>query len=110
MKQNIDHILKQALERVNPNKKEISEIKKHLDSFLAKLKERIFKLGLDTEVFVGGSYAKGTMIKKDHYDIDIFLRFNEKYKDEELSGLVSKILEAMISTETILAILASFLL
>jgi len=101
MKQSVDSILKEALKKVNPEKEETKKIKKALDIFLVKLKERIFKLGLEVDVFVGGSYAKGTMIKKDHYDIDIFLRFNEKYEDSKLSGMTSKILEKIAKAETL---------
>ncbi|MBI3622945.1 nucleotidyltransferase domain-containing protein [Candidatus Pacearchaeota archaeon] len=101
MKQNPSHILKQVLDQVNPNKQELKEIKIQLDNFLAKIKKIINKSKIEAEVFVGGSYAKGTMIKKDHYDIDIFLRFNEKYKDSELSGMASKILEKIAKAETL---------
>lgn len=101
MKQNVDSILKQALEKVNPKNEEIKKIKKALDIFLVKLKERIFKLDLEVDVFVGGSYAKGTMIKKDHYDIDIFLRFNEKYENAGLSNMTSKILDKISKVETL---------
>ena len=46
------------------------------------LKKRLKILNIDAEVFVGGSYAKNTMIKKDSYDIDIFLRFSKDHKEK----------------------------
>ena len=47
---------------------------------------------IDAEVFVGGSYAKKTLMRKDDYDVDIFLRFDSKYDEKEIAKLAGKIL------------------
>jgi tRNA CCA-adding enzyme len=97
----VNSVLKEVLEKVNPGKEELKTIDLELKKFLEKIKHRIKELKLDAEIFVGGSYVKGTLIKKDIYDIDIFLRFDKKYKDEELSKLTEKILENFKNKEII---------
>ncbi|MFC1682349.1 nucleotidyltransferase domain-containing protein, partial [Nanoarchaeota archaeon] len=57
------------------------------------LERKLKKLKIDAEVFVGGSFAKRTAIKKDKYDVDIFVRFDKKYNNSELSWLLKKVLE-----------------
>ncbi|MEK6926935.1 MAG: nucleotidyltransferase domain-containing protein [Nanoarchaeota archaeon] len=55
------------------------------------------KLRAKAEVFVGGSFAKQTLMKREKYDIDIFVRF-EKNQEE-----ISKILEsALVKVSNIL--------
>lgn len=88
----VDSILREVLIGVTPQKEEISFIKKSLEEFLRKLKKKISQMKIDAEIFVGGSYAKRTLIKKDKYDIDIFLRFGKKHKDK-IQELAEKILE-----------------
>ncbi len=90
MNKRVEIILKQILENINPSKKELDLIKKELNKFLKNLDSKIKKSGLKVEVFVGGSFAKGTLIKKGKYDIDIFLRFEE---EGDLSDHAKKILK-----------------
>ncbi len=93
MKQNINSVLKRVWEQITPSKEELKEIDSELKKFLIKLKKRIKNSKLDVEVFVGGSFAKKTMIRKKEYDVDIFLRFGKNYKNVELSSLTGKILK-----------------
>jgi tRNA nucleotidyltransferase (CCA-adding enzyme) len=87
------HILKEVLEKVRPSKEEIDYIERLLKEFTQKIEKEKEKLGIKVEVFIGGSYAKKTLIKKDRYDIDIFLRFDKKYSDKDLSKLTKKLLK-----------------
>ena len=91
MKQNINQILKEVLIKVNPSEKDLSSINKFLKDFISEIKKELKKKKIDAEVFVGGSFAKKTLIKKGQYDIDIFVRFNKKYGNE-ISDLTEKIL------------------
>ena len=50
-------------------------------------------LGIDAEIFVGGSFAKKTLIKKEKYDVDIFVRFDKKYTEYDISELTYKALK-----------------
>ena len=60
---------------------DLSYLKKESKSFVLLLKDEIFKSGIEAEVIVGGSFAKGTLIRKELYDIDIFVRFDWKIDD-----------------------------
>lgn len=95
MTQKINQILSEVLERIKPSKEEMEEIKEPLDKFIEILEKKIKSLKINVEIFVGGSFAKNTLIKKNYYDLDIFLRFDKKYKDNDLSNLASKILNGM---------------
>jgi len=93
MSKQVAQILKDVLEKINPSEQELKFIDDKLKDFLVKIKHKIKTLKINTEFFVGGSSAKKTLIKKDIYDIDIFLRFDKKYKDVELSLHTKRILE-----------------
>ncbi|MFH1801353.1 MAG: nucleotidyltransferase domain-containing protein [archaeon] len=93
MKKKIEVIIKKVLEEIEPPKEEIINIENSLREFIEKLKERIRKTKINADIFVGGSYAKKTLIKKGKYDIDIFLRFEKNYKGKEISYITKKILE-----------------
>ena len=88
---NIQQILKEVLGRVNPPAEDISRISISLSEFKKKVSKKIKSGKIKADIFVGGSYAKKTLIKKDHYDIDIFMRFSEK--EENISEKTEKLLE-----------------
>jgi tRNA nucleotidyltransferase (CCA-adding enzyme) len=92
MNKEVKIILNQILEKIEPPIKDLEFIEEELKKFLKKLKLKIKFLKIDAEIFIGGSYAKKTLIKKNKYDIDLFLRFDKKYKGN-ISELTFKILE-----------------
>ena len=85
-------IFEEVLEKVKINSEEMEIINKSLEGFLKKFRENLRKSKINAEIFIGGSFAKKTMVKKRDYDIDIFLRFDQKYKEENLSKLTEKLL------------------
>jgi len=89
----IKEVLKKQVEKIKLNDKELREIDKKTDEFCGKLRKEIKKRKIKAEVFVGGSLAKKTILKRDKYDIDIFIRFDKKYKDSEISVLLGKVLK-----------------
>lgn len=89
----INSILSQVLEKINPDKEILKEINLSLKDFVNKFEKTTKSLKIKAEIFVGGSFAKKTLIKKREYDIDIFVRFDKKYKNDEISKLTSKILK-----------------
>lgn len=91
MVQKLNLIFDEVLERIKPSKEELTEIKDTLNLEIGFIKKRLGKLKIDADVFVGGSFAKNTLIRKDKYDIDIFLRFSNSNK-EDLSQLAEKVL------------------
>ncbi len=88
-------IFKEVLEKIEPPKETIKFIEDSLDDFLKKINKKIKSSKIKAEVFIGGSFAKKTVIKKDYYDLDIFVRFDKKYKDENLSELTFKLLKGI---------------
>jgi tRNA nucleotidyltransferase (CCA-adding enzyme) len=95
MKSSINSILKEVLEMVKPSGKELTKINKTVKLFLKKIEQNRKDRKINAQVFIGGSFAKKTLIKKDSYDIDIFIRFDKKYKNELLSDLTEKILSGL---------------
>jgi tRNA nucleotidyltransferase (CCA-adding enzyme) len=92
MEKMYEPILKDILKEISPNKEKLKFMDEKVEQFIKKINKRIKKLEIDLEIFVGGSFAKKTLIKKDIYDADIYFRFNPKYKDENLTKLTKKIL------------------
>ena len=88
----IKQILDEQIKEVKPNSATLKNIKKISDDFCKKLKGKLIKNKIKADVFIGGSLAKGTLTKKKKYDVDIFVRFDKKYKDDEISKLLGKIL------------------
>jgi len=101
MAKKINSILKQVLEKVEPPKEELNILKNSLKEFLEKVEKKLKTLKINAEVFVGGSFAKNTVIKKDYYDIDIFIRFSKEHKDEEISKLTGKILKEFVNVSVV---------
>lgn len=93
---NVSSVLKEVLKKVEPPKEELKDIDKFLEDFLKKLKKNMKKQGINAEIFIGGSFAKKTVIKKDKYDIDIFIRFDKKHKN--ISDLTKKLLKGVKNT------------
>ncbi len=86
-------VLKEVLNEIKPEKKELNEIKSFLRRFLKGFKEELKVQKINADIFVGGSLAKGTLIKKDQYDVDIFVRFDRKYKNEEISEITWEVIK-----------------
>lgn len=94
MKKN-NEILKEVLKEITPDEKELNSIEKIVNEFKLLAENKIKKNKIDAEIFVGGSFAKKTVIKKGKYDVDVFLRFNGKYGDSEISKLAGKIITGL---------------
>lgn len=92
---NIKSVLKEALIEIKPLNQELKDIGNSARDFSNELRKRIKKLKLDVEVFIGGSFAKKTMIKKNIYDVDFFLRFDKIYGNDKISDLTERILSGI---------------
>ena len=89
----IDDILKKEIEIIKPDKKELNSLKREVNEFILILREEIERKKINADVFVGGSFAKGTLIKKGKYDVDIFLRFD--FRLEHISNILEDILQGV---------------
>ncbi|MEK6848918.1 MAG: nucleotidyltransferase domain-containing protein, partial [Nanoarchaeota archaeon] len=87
----LNEILKSALNKVKPSEEEMNEINGKSEELIKIIKEELKKIDIKTEVFVGGSFAKGTLIKKKNYDIDIFARFSGEVNSNFLEEALRKI-------------------
>ncbi len=74
-------------------REEYLKLKREIDLFLKEL-EMAVKKKVDADVFLGGSFAKGTLTQSDEYDADIFVRFDWRY--ENLSNLLENILKKVV--------------
>jgi len=93
----VNVIFSEVLSRIKPSGSELKEIKESLKIFLDKLEANRKRLKIDAQIFIGGSFAKNTLVKKDKYDIDVFVRFDKRYDDKNLSELTEKILRGFNS-------------
>ena len=70
------------------NKKELDFLKRESAKVIRTLEESLKKRKINAQVFLGGSFAKGTITRSEDYDIDIFIRFEKKH--DNLSELTEK--------------------
>lgn len=89
----VNSVLKEVVEDISLDKSEIKRIGGFQRDFIGKLEKEIKKSKIDADVFLGGSFAKDTMIKKDVYDVDIFLRFGKKHIKNNISDITSNLLK-----------------
>jgi tRNA nucleotidyltransferase (CCA-adding enzyme) len=85
-------ILKEILESNLPSKKEINKIDSEVKLFVGIIQKTINELKINAVIKIGGSYAKGTFLKKD-FDCDLFIRFNYEYKEKNISDTLGEILK-----------------
>ncbi len=85
-------LLNLELNKISLTKEENLILKKETALLIKELNNSIKRVKIKAQVFVGGSFAKNTIIKKDKYDIDLFVRFNSSYDEEQISKLIAKII------------------
>jgi len=81
---------KKILNGIKPNSKEHKKRLDLVNDFLLRLKDN--SKDIDVEFYVAGSFGKNTYLKNSS-DVDVFARFSIDYKDEDLSFMLSNILE-----------------
>jgi tRNA nucleotidyltransferase (CCA-adding enzyme) len=88
----IKEILKKEIGLIKPSSEEIARIEPELKELIKSIEEKIKKQKISAEIFVGGSFAKKTLIKKEKYDIDVFIRFAKVQDEKKISGILQKLL------------------
>ena len=89
----LKEVLKNQIPLITPSKEDKKSLEKQAKSIIDIIKQNIKKQRVSADVFIGGSFAKNTLIKKQRYDIDIFVRFDsKKYKDKEISAILGRIM------------------
>ncbi|MEM4182019.1 MAG: nucleotidyltransferase domain-containing protein [Candidatus Pacearchaeota archaeon] len=79
-------IFKEVLKEISLSEKEEKDILKKTEEFIKILSKYIKK-----KIIVGGSLSKGTLIKKDKQDVDIFVIFDDEDETKNLEFYVKKI-------------------
>ncbi len=94
---NTNQILANVVKKITSSSEERTNINKILSTFEAKLRPKLKKYG--AKIFIGGSLAKQTLVKRDSdtsYDIDIFIPFpysKFKNKSSKLSDFLQQSLK-----------------
>ncbi len=91
MTKEVSKVLKEQLELIRPSDKDVKKINEISLKFVSEIKKNLKNKKIKADVFIGGSLAKGTLVKKDVYDADIFVRFIDR-NDSEILDLLKKIL------------------
>jgi len=80
----------QVLKKHKITKTAYNKILENIDKIIDDLRTRAKKAGIDAQIVLGGSAAKGTLLKND-FDCDIFIRFDPVHK--EISDILEKLLQ-----------------
>jgi tRNA nucleotidyltransferase (CCA-adding enzyme) len=81
---NIQSILKEEIKQISLSDSEI----KNLNSLASEILSKLKKVGIKAQI--GGSLAKGTILRKDVQDIDIFAIFEKEEDTKKLESLLRK--------------------
>lgn len=84
-------VLKDALSRLLPQPED-HHVVDEVDAFLEKLGQQLRKDRVDAKPVLGGSFAKNTWLTGD-YDVDVFVAFDLRHKEDNLSDLLAKALK-----------------
>lgn len=95
----ISVILNEVIKKIEVPQETKKQIEETTQMFRKQIEPELKKAG--AKLFIGGSLAKNTIIKKEkNYDVDVFVLFNyEKYKTR--SNQISQILESILKKKKI---------
>lgn len=91
LKMKMQEILTKEIQEITPDIEKMQDIRKATKKVIDSLASEIKKSRIKADIFVGGSLAKDTLIRKEIYDIDVFVRFHER--DQELSSLLHDLVQ-----------------
>ena len=86
-----EQILNEQMNKLKAAEPIVNKLQKTAQEYLDVIQNNLKKKNISAEVFLGGSLAKGTIIKKDVYDIDLFVRFIN-YENKKISKLLERAL------------------
>ena len=79
--------MEELLERVKKDIKPDTKVLKQVDDTVKKINLLLKKKNINAECVKGGSVAKGTFLRGD-FDVDLFVRFDYAYKDQDISKIL----------------------
>jgi tRNA nucleotidyltransferase (CCA-adding enzyme) len=83
----IQEILEQEIETIKPSEKETLKLRQKIDRIIDGLSK---KLKGKATIMLGGSFSKDTVIRKEKYDADIFVRFFKNPDSDALERILKK--------------------
>ncbi len=81
-------MLKQVLSEITSDNGK----RKDVESMLSKINKSLKKNKVSAKAMIGGSFAKDVFLKEDH-DVDVFVLFSMKYKNDDISKMLEKALK-----------------
>jgi tRNA nucleotidyltransferase (CCA-adding enzyme) len=87
----MEKIFTEVIKRYKVSSAEYDEIRSKAGSVMEKIKEMARKKKYMIEVVLGGSLAKGTILKND-FDVDLFVIFELCYSDRDLSTMLESLI------------------
>ena len=88
---NLNKILGEEIKRIELSEEEWAYLEKEAENFVEILEKEIARQRIEAEIFIGGSFAKKTLVKKEFHDIDIFVRFDWKF--DNISDILERIVK-----------------
>ncbi|MFA5019654.1 MAG: nucleotidyltransferase domain-containing protein [Candidatus Pacearchaeota archaeon] len=88
---NINKVLEEEVKKIKLSEEELKNLEILSKLVISAIEHKIKTKRIDADVFIGGSLAKGTLIKKTKQDVDLFIRFDKKYTEKEIKNLLRKI-------------------
>lgn len=96
----LQNVLSNILDKYKPKEAEKMLVRSKVQRVLLHLREAISDNHIDAVVMLGGSAAKGTFVTGD-FDCDVFVRFDMKYKDKNISDILEKLLRVFDKIERV---------
>ena len=94
----INKILKQVIDEIKPKNKNI--LIKKIKSVVNDINNLLKDKNIDAKCVVGGSFAKDTFLRND-FDVDLFVVFNEKYRNKNISKILYNTIKNRFDIEVI---------
>jgi len=85
-------ILKSVLSDSLPSSDERKKALNVVNKFVKEVNSELKSLKINAVAVLGGSYSKDTWLSGD-YDVDLFVKFDLKYKNKNMSDLLAKVLK-----------------
>ncbi len=82
----LQNVLNEVSKKISLTPKEENFIKKRANQIIVQIKKNL----KNEKILIGGSLAKGTLIRKEEQDVDIFVIFNDEESTKKLEKILIK--------------------
>lgn len=88
---NLSRFLEEQSRFLIPEKEVVAELTHISNGIKKELTKALSAKKIRSSVFIGGSFAKGTLLKAEEYDVDLFVRFSVIRQSNQLEKILGKI-------------------